>query len=209
MTTKSVLLPKGRIGITFQGDPPKVASVAKDSPLFDEVSEGQYAQTLMIPGCEVSFIPSAIQLAHDLQQFDQDDRTLVFRAFPIDGPPIWAISLPTGPLGISFKGFPPVITGMSKVFDSRGFIRVGLTVDRLVVPGLYDLSLGSGGFTDARVSKVLNETQHVEGRLLVLVDAPQHNQTKKSPGLFDLGGFQSSKGWTVKRMFHKGGHGFF
>lgn len=209
MTTKSIVLPNGRLGITFDGDPPKVASVAKDSPLFDEVSNGMYAQTLIVPGCELSFIPSATQLDHDLRHFEHQDRTLVLRDFPIIGPPIWIVSLPTGPLGISMMGFPPVITALSGTFDGSDFVRVGLTVDRLVVPGLYDLSLGTGGFTDARVVKVLNETHHVEGRVLVLSDVPPRNQAKKAPGLFDIGGFKASQGWTFKRMFHKGGNGFF
>jgi hypothetical protein len=209
MTTKSIVLPKGRIGITFDGYPPRVASVAKDSPLFDEVSEGCYAQTLIVPGCEVSFIPNATQLDNDLRLFEHQDRTLVLRDFPIAGPPIWTVSLPTGPLGIHMQGFPPVITGVSGVFDGKDFIRVGLTVDRLFVPGLYDLSLATGGFTDARVVKVLNETSHVEGRFMVLSDVLPRNQTKSAPGLLDLGGFKTSQGWSFKRMFKKGGNGFF
>ena len=205
MRVKSiVLLPKGDIGIKFDGDPPIVSSIANESPLLNESLLGLYAQTLIVPGCELSFIHSATHLDHYLNLFAHSDRTLVFRETPIEGPQTWTIHLPTGPLGITMQGFPPVITGVSDNFVGKPFVSVGFTVQRLIVPGQYDLSLGAGGFTDARVVKVLTETKYVEGRLLVVSNV-QVEHPRKQNQMFDFGGFLPSKGWTFRRMFHAGG----
>mmetsp|Transcript_28982 Transcript_28982/g.47859 ORF Transcript_28982/g.47859 Transcript_28982/m.47859 type:complete len:211 (-) Transcript_28982:84-716(-) len=209
MTSKSIILPRGNIGITFDGSPPKIIRVAKDSPV-QEVEEGLYAQTLIVPGCEMSFIPYAARLVSDLQYFEQVDRTLVFRDAPLTGPPIWKLSLPLGPLGIIMKGFPPVITTVENNSEFKGLIQEGMTVDRLIVPGVCDLNLASGGFTDTRVTKMLNESQKVEGRILVLtllVGVPT-GKIKSKNKAFDLEGFKPSKGWSLGRMFNKGGNGF-
>ena len=207
MTTKSIVLPRGKIGVTFDGAPPVVIRVLKNSPVYDEVTEGLYAQTLIVPGCEISFIPYAAWLYDVLKHFEQVDRTLVLRDAPMTGPPLWIISLPTGPLGIHMKGFPPVITLVNADSKIKELVQEGVIVDRLVVPNICDLSLGVGGFTDTRVIKTLRETQNVEGRQLVL-KAIDIRQAKKRTPLFDFGAFKPARGWGLNRMANKGGKGF-
>lgn len=209
-TSTSIALPRGRIGVTFDGSPPKVVKVGDGSPIQKVAREGLYVQALIVPRCEMSFIPYASRLVDDLQRFEQTDRTLVFRDAPLMGPPLWKVSLSPGPLGIVMKGFPPVITKVDSTSEYRDLIHEGMTVDRLVIPGVCDLNLASGGFTDARVTKMLSENQQVEGRILVLslLDGIPTGSTKSKNKMFDLDGFKPSKGWSLDRMFNKGGKGF-
>lgn len=204
MTSKSIILPRGKIGVTFDGSPPKVIRVTKDSPVQGTVEEGLYAQTLIVPGCEMSFIPYAARMVADLKYFQDLDRTLILRDTPQIGPPVWKISLPVGPVGIVMKGFPPIITQVDANSELKDFIQVGMTVDRLIVPGVCDMNLATGGFTDARVTKILNDNQTVEGRILVLTlvleGVPTGNPKTKNMA-FDIDSLLPSKGWTLKRMF--------
>jgi hypothetical protein len=97
------------------------------------------------------------------------------------------------------KGFPPVITSVDCNSIYNQLIQVGMLVDRLIVPDVCDMSLGSGGFTDVRVKKALDESENKEGRLLVLSEPAVVPQVKRDQ-MFDLGSFKPSKGWDFRRL---------
>jgi hypothetical protein len=198
--SRQLILPNGDTGLTFQGSPPLIQSVAIHSPFHEEHLEGLYVQSLIVPGCEISFIPHTTQLHHDLERFQHVSRILLLRDSPLNGPPVWKITLPTGKLGITMKGFPPVISSVDFDSSCREFIQVGMVVDRLIVPNICDMSLSSGGFTDIRVMKALHESENIEGRLLVICEPTLAPYVKKSQ-MFDLGSFKPSKGWSLSRMF--------
>jgi hypothetical protein len=199
MMSRTIALPIGETGLTFHGNPPQIQSVAIDSPFYGEHLEGLYVQSMTVPGCEISYIPHTTQLTHELERFHQVNRSLMLRDSPLNGPPVWKISLRPGKLGITMKGFPPVITSVDCNSICNQFIQVGMLVDRLIVPDVCDMSLGSGGFTDVRVMKALDESENKEGRLLLLSELTVVPQVKRNQ-MFDFGSFKPSKGWNFRRL---------
>lgn len=112
------------------------------------------------------------------------------------------LTLPSGKLGITLKGFPPVVTAVTPDSPLAGEVLPGMTIDQLIIPGSPPFTLASGGFTDLNVTKRLMENSHVEGRVLVLKYAaiPNHPQQRGAGDWFDLQSFTGF--WGIGRMFH-------
>ena len=60
----------------------------------------------------------------------------------------------------------------------QGRIIAGQTVEALLIPGRERMDLAAGAFTAAKVIQALAETSTVNGRVLVVKDAP-HGPTEK------------------------------
>jgi hypothetical protein len=197
-TTETIVLPKGPIGVVFDGKPPIVQEILSDSPLFGtKLAVGQYVQTLIVPGVvEISFITDTQHLLYYLDYYQQaESRTLILRRHILSGPLQFKLTLPatSDNLGLTMAGFPPIITHIAADSPFFGLVQSGMVVDRLYIPGWQpksELSLATGGFTDANVIKALKDSSHIEGRILVLkiLDKPILGDTKSSSAGFDLEG---------------------
>ncbi len=74
--------------------------------------------------------------------------------------------------------FPPIILQVAADSPVQGRIIPGQTVEALLIPGRQRMDLAAGAFTAAKVSEALSETSNVNGRVLVVKDAP-HGPTEK------------------------------
>jgi hypothetical protein len=203
VTTTTVEIPTGPyVGCTFQGSPPVVDTVDAASPLSKSVQSGLYVKALRVPGVEIVNFKDTEHLLETLSQYHQVERTLVFTDVLLGGPTLFHISLPSGKLGITLKGFPPAVASVSTDSPLVGRLVPGVMVEQLIVPGCAPFSLASGGFTDLNVTKRLMEHSHVEGRVLVVAfaAAPHHGQQQGARDAFDVGIFKGS--WGIKRMFY-------
>jgi hypothetical protein len=203
VTTTTVEIPAGHyVDCTFRGSPPVVDTVDVASPLNKSVQIGLHVKALRVPGMEIFNFKDTEHLLETLSQFHQMERTLVLTDVQIGGPTMFHISLPSGKLGITLKGFPPVVTSVNTDSPIVGRLAPGMVVEQLIVPGCAPFSLASGGFTDLNVTKRLTDHSHVEGRVLVLMfaAAPNHPQQQGARDAFDVGFFKGS--WGIKRMFY-------
>lgn len=210
-TVVEVSLPPGAdLGLVLSGSPATVQTIDTGSPLFknQQIHTGMYAQSLRIPSksTEVCFIPGADLLLRYLQLFSDETRVVVLRSTMVRGPHTWSVPLPPGHtqgLGMELRGFPPVVSSVHPSSPLHPYVPRGWMVDRLVVPDQYDLSLQSGGFTDARVTKIIDDTAYAKGRILTVKnEAPpdRSRQEMESRHAFDLRPFSNSTRWTVPRM---------
>jgi hypothetical protein len=204
MTSLNVGLPVGSsIGLHFaSSSPPVVEAIDEDSPLAKAgIQPGMFVQTLIVEDAEYSNISDVLSLEEALDFYNRVPRTLVFRDAPLqEGPPTVKIILPVGRLGIQLRGFPPTVVEVDKSSTLYGKLPVGYVVERLIIEK-KELSLLSGGFSDVNVRRALEESSHIEGRILVANNVAPLGDTKSSSRPFDLGAFCNQSPWSLKRMF--------
>jgi hypothetical protein len=206
MTSLNVGLPVGSsLGLQFaSSSPPVVQAIDEDSPLAKAgIQPGMFVQTLIVEDAEYSYITDVQSLEEALAFYSHVPRTLVFRDVPLQGPPTVTITLPVGTqLGIKLKGFPPTVVEVDKSSTLYGKLPVGYVVERLIIEK-KELSLASGGFSDVNVRRALEESSHIEGRILVANNVTPLGDTKSSNRPFDLGAFRNHSPWSLNRMFGK------
>jgi hypothetical protein len=204
MTSFNVGLPVGSsLGLHFASSPPVVQAIDADSPLAKAgIQPGMYVQTLLVEGAEYSYISDAQSLEEALHFYHDIPRTLVFRDFALEGPPSVKITLPVGTLGMELKGFPPTVVAVDKSSCLYGKLPVGFVIERLIVEK-KEQSLATGGFSDVNVKRALQESSHIEGRILVAKNITPLGDTKSSNRPFDLGAFCNHSPWNLNRMFGK------
>jgi hypothetical protein len=204
MTSLNVGLPVGSsLGLHIAGNPPVVQAIDPDSPLAKAgIQPGMYVQTLLVSDAEYSYITDAPSLEEALHYYHDIPRTLVFTDVALEGPPSIKVTLPVGKLGIQLKGFPPSVVAVDKMSALYGKLPVGYVVDRLIIDG-KELSLATGGFSDVNVKRALNESSHIEGRIMVVNNVTPLGDTRSSNRPFDLGAFVNHTPWSLGRMFGK------
>lgn len=213
------------IEIGRSSSPPTITNVfvEKDSPLVGLVHIGQYCHGIRLPQVEIVNLTDAAQLMDLIQANQHNPRELLLSdtAFYIDpclqqqqqggggySGALYKHTLPTTTrntdLGIQFGGFPPVIESVSPHSPCAGRLHSHQTVECLMVsPNQEIFSLTSGAFTSAKLVEKLNNSAHVEGRLLVVKDGVVRSQ-KGEATWFDWGGsFTNQSSWGIRRMFGK------
>jgi hypothetical protein len=203
----------------MQGSPPVVvvaASKLASSTVFDTIHWGLHIHALEIVGTvKITNFHHHREVVAALQKYKSDERMLYLTdAAPMDDDALsYGIPFPTpGDLGMSLKGFPPIISHISTSSPIYDLLGIGQRVDRLIIHGDYDgtndgildWSLSSGGFTAQRVTKALLEHNQLGRRriLVVVVDTnPRRRHADGDTMWFDWGSFRDTTSkWSLKRM---------
>lgn len=214
----------------MHGSPPRILVAAQSqhattTPFFDSIHWGLYVHALEIIGTvKISNFRRHSEVVNSLERYsmmvvqeqEQNNLPSALVLYLTDAAPLEEdylsseIILPAGDLGLALKGFPPIVSKVHALSPIRDLIQVGQRVDRLIIREReINWSLSSGGFTDQRVAKALNEHDDVEnGRILVVVAdddvcKKKKYSTGKDKGVnmwFDWGSFQNSSRWSLSRM---------
>lgn len=173
-------LPPGKLGVTFKGAPPTIVAIASDSPMRKKLKTGYVVESLTLEnGTEYSEM-RAMELVQALTRSIDSTGRLLYVDIP--PPPYLAkIVLPAGPLGVSFKGMPPVVASLTDDCPLRGKIQVGTVVQRVLnAEGVSLLQSKSNGeeeeddsqqmslLTTKELVRLLKDTSTQEGRVLRL-----------------------------------------
>lgn len=193
-------------GFMVDGNPPRITQVVSDvggdDPKHHQHLVGYYVASLQLPGLTISNIADS----NRLRQLIQSNVHLARRLTLTSHPPTTAATnaavgclyqhdLPVGStaeLGLALHGFPPYIQSVSDRSPLAGKVHPGQTVDAVLVPGQQatHLTLQSGGFTAHRITSLLDESQKLTGRQLVVKDRADVMNTEPrgtSRGAFDAG----------------------
>jgi hypothetical protein len=161
----TILLPPGKLGVTFKGTPPAVSSVSEQSPLLGFARLGLIADKLILgDGTELSGFTTSELIAALKGSSREEDRKLILVKEPTTTAAADKIMLPRGTLGISFKGTQPTVTGVSDDSPLVGKVRTGLVADTLILADGTEYS----GMTSAELMQHLKESSAQEGRQLLL-----------------------------------------
>jgi hypothetical protein len=200
VTTLSVVeLPVGcsDLGFQAQGIPLVVTDVAQNSPIQDTLFVGHYIHGLIMPDIEIVNLSDPTHLTNMLRANVANPRQLLISSTPyyvdasIGTSTIGALykhKLPAKYLGVTMRGFPPVIENVEPTSMMTGRLHPGQTVEALLVPGQPVMNLAAGAFTSAKLQDQLLRTAHMEGRQLVVKDggAHQHQREKGSNDPFAM-----------------------
>ena len=204
MITKVDLPPGAVVDDALQGSPPRVQD--GKSGMFQSIHWGLFVCALEVVGrIKIFNFANQQQLVAELQKYCNEQRVLYLTdAEPEVGSIVYEIVLPKGDLGLTLKGFPPVISAVSSSSPLFGMVRVGERVERVIIPECnIDLSLSSGGFTNHRVTKTLHEHEDFEGRILVVAQEDSNMRPVNSGGddlWWDWGSFRDTSRWSLRRM---------
>jgi len=173
-----VILPSGKLGCTFSGTPPTAKSFKDNSPIASAIPPGMFVDKLILSdGYTMSGFTTKEFVGGLGRSGGQEGRILVLKStksrnpspqvevFPDDK----MIVLPTGKLGVSFKGRKQA--RVSRLHDGsslQGEAYVGMLLDSITIPGGSTFS----GMTAKEAARVLVDTKMVGGRTMML----------KSPG---------------------------
>jgi hypothetical protein len=167
-------------GIVFRGDPLRVLHLTQPIPsLVREGTniEGYYFHSLRLPGLEIKNVVHEQQLNNILTANRHLPRTLVVSSHP----PLaskngchYKHDLPvTEHLGLHFTGFPAKVQSVDPNSFMVGKIHPGQSVSAVIVPGLADLTMLSGGFAGSHVQQHLQTYRHVPNKQLTVMDQHQ------------------------------------
>jgi hypothetical protein len=182
------------LGIVFGADPLRVLSITLPIPsLVREGAkiEGYYFHSLRLPGLEIKNVVHTSEFIDIVTANRHLTIILVVSSHP---PPTnrngcqYKHDLPaTDNLGIHFSGFPAKIQSVDPNSPMVGKIHPDQSVFAVVVPGLADLTMQSGGFTGSRVAEHLQTHWHVPHKQLVVTHQPILVQDSTSNSAFDSG----------------------
>jgi hypothetical protein len=184
--------PNTDLGIVFGADPLRVLGLTQPIPSLAREGrniEGYYFHSLRLPGLEIKNVVHASELISTITANRHLSITLVVSSHP---PPTnrngcqYKHDLPaTDNLGVYFSGFPAKIQAVDPNSPMAGKMHRGQSVYAVVVPGLADLTMQSGGFTGSRVAEHLQTHWHVPGKQIVITHQPILVQDRTSNGAFD------------------------
>jgi hypothetical protein len=173
--TMEVVLPAGKLGVSFKGSPPTVSKLSPESPVKDELLAGMAVDMLTYEDGTVMSGMSTQELVSALSESaDSEGRTLTLKNPAVKAmstkqlilPDEKDITLPAGKLGISFKGTPPIVSRLHDDSPMKGIVRVGMVVDTLDIPG--EEGGHFAGLTAKELVGLLADSKDVEGREIVL-----------------------------------------
>jgi hypothetical protein len=170
-----VALPVGCIGASIQtiNGKPTITQIDADSPLKHSLRVGYVVDKVV---CEDGTELSGHSAAEIEVVLKQDWRSsgrrlcLVNPAKHATGPKMVTlplekiVALPTGKLGVSFKGSIARVTGIAETSPLNGIIRQGFVVDSLKLPGGTEYI----GCDASQLANALTATSDIEGRSLLL-----------------------------------------
>ena len=156
-----ILLPVGKIGVVFKGEPPKVVSVTDFSPLIGKIKEGYVFDGLFLKdGTEFLNLSTPELILTLAEHINEEGRKI---KFIMSLPDTTIVTLPSGDVGLTITGRPPLIT---KIADEslQSKIRVGLAVDTLTLEDGTTFT----GLTCDELDEALKDDSASEGRVLTL-----------------------------------------
>jgi hypothetical protein len=171
-TSIMVKIPPGDPGITIDGEPPIITSITRTSPLRDILRIGLAVDSIALEdGTEYKGYS-----ADEIKTIMDDNRedsiimglknpaatSLSTRATML--PKSKEVTLPNGPLGVTFQGIPSQISKMIPESPMRSTFRIGMVVDKLSLPDGTEYM----GLKAKQLSKTLSATHDMEGRVLYL-----------------------------------------
>lgn len=161
------------LGVVFTGTPPKVSRFLEGSPMVGKVFVGMVVDILtlddgtMLSGLTVKELVEALN-----ESGETDGRTMLLKnpatrrlsARQILPPDEKEVVLPSGSLGVSFKGELGKITRMADDSPMKGTFREGMVLDTLILPDGSTYS----GLTSKELGVVLRGSSDLEGRRAIL-----------------------------------------
>eukprot|EP00547_Thalassionema_nitzschioides_P005436 CAMPEP_0194202368 /NCGR_PEP_ID=MMETSP0156-20130528/2406_1 /TAXON_ID=33649 /ORGANISM="Thalassionema nitzschioides, Strain L26-B" /LENGTH=774 /DNA_ID=CAMNT_0038927841 /DNA_START=48 /DNA_END=2372 /DNA_ORIENTATION=- len=167
---KTVLLPIGKLGITFKGKdtPALISKVKEGSPLLEEDVEGMGVDTITVKNREHMEM-NAVEVATLIKATsDVEGRILKVRD-PQTGsfqklPEKIEVVCPKGTLGVTFQSTPPTAKAFKDDSPVGHQILPGMYVDEVIMPDGYS----QRGFSAKELVVLLGGLSQHEGRTLVL-----------------------------------------
>jgi hypothetical protein len=161
-----------KLGFSLRlGSPPVIARVKKDCPVFGELAVGLAIDTLTLPDGQVFMELEPKEFIKILREHSETEgRTLLLRNPAVGAdlmmkkPDSKEVSLPAGPVGVVFKGTPPMISKLTDLCPLKSDLTVGMFVDMVT---LEDGTVMSG-LTTSELVAVLREESGSGGRTLLL-----------------------------------------
>jgi hypothetical protein len=194
--TITLTLPPGDKGITIEGDPPTITSIARTSPLRDNIRIGLAVDSLALEDGTEYIGYSAEEVVTCLEDDGKDTITMELKNPQVVSlstrsttlPKSKTITLPIGAIGAIFQGAPAKVSKMTPDSPMRGIFRLGMVVDSLIFPDGTEYR----GLKAREISKTLGASSDVEGRVILLKnpaarDLPQKSTTKVPLPAGDLG----------------------
>eukprot|EP00548_Thalassiothrix_antarctica_P008328 CAMPEP_0194132366 /NCGR_PEP_ID=MMETSP0152-20130528/2848_1 /TAXON_ID=1049557 /ORGANISM="Thalassiothrix antarctica, Strain L6-D1" /LENGTH=766 /DNA_ID=CAMNT_0038827401 /DNA_START=56 /DNA_END=2356 /DNA_ORIENTATION=- len=169
-----LILPTGKLGITFTGSVPIAKSFRDDSPVAGSYPPGMYVDKLVMPDGYSQSGMNTRELVNLLGQFTEEEgRCLVLRNLKTTQPSMKQVLFPnektvtisTGKLGLSFKG--RKIARISRIHQDskmKGLVYIHMIIDTISIPGGSTFS----GMTAKEAARILGDTKNVGGRTITL-----------------------------------------
>jgi len=196
--SKECVLPPGKLGVVFKGTPPMATKFKEGSPMAGQIPVGMYVDMLTLEDGTVLTGLSATELVSTLGESSmEEDRTLLFKNPKTTEPsPVGCIlpdektiELPTGKLGVSFKG--KGFAKATRIHDDspvRGLVRVGMVIDQLEIPTPDGNMKTFAGMTAKEAVRILVDSADIEGRLMTLKNPDTAEMTKRNVMVDDMDG---------------------
>ena len=176
--SKEVAIPAGRLDVVFKGTPPIVVKLNASCPVKKELTVGLFVDMVTLSDGTVLSGLSASELVAVLKESaDSEGRTILLKnpatKTPSEKntilPDEKTVVLPTGSIGVSFKGTPPMVSRLIDSSPVKGIFRLGMVVDTLDIPGESDAEAKSyAGMSPRELVKIMKENANIEGRKIVL-----------------------------------------
>jgi len=170
----TVVLPTGSLLCSIAGTPPHVKSFKDGSPIAGIVPPKMFIDAIQMPNGYTRKGMSAVELVQLLGSHRAvEGRTLVLKNSKTQQPSSepeetfpdeLVLTLPSGKLGISFKGRTARVSRIHSGSILADQLYVGMLVDTVDIPGSSLFS----GVKASEASRILKDTSRVEGRVLTL-----------------------------------------
>mmetsp|Transcript_12208 Transcript_12208/g.18840 ORF Transcript_12208/g.18840 Transcript_12208/m.18840 type:complete len:548 (+) Transcript_12208:2-1645(+) len=170
----TVVLPTGSLLCSIAGTPPHVKSFKDGSPIAGIVPPKMFIDAIQMPNGYTRKGMSAVELVQLLGSHRAvEGRTLVLKNSKTQQPSSepeetfpdeLVLTLPSGKLGISFKGRTARVSRIHSGSILADQLYVGMLVDTVDIPGSSRFS----GVKASEASRILKDTSRVEGRVLTL-----------------------------------------
>mmetsp|Transcript_17126 Transcript_17126/g.49147 ORF Transcript_17126/g.49147 Transcript_17126/m.49147 type:complete len:304 (+) Transcript_17126:332-1243(+) len=169
---KKVTLPTGHAGLSFAGQPPQINGVKDGSALTGMVNEGEYIVGLVVPSVIEMYGFNQSELGYLLRRYsDIDGRMLLVGKAPAsDGGKKAMLTLPSGPIGVTFSGCPPEVTKVRDESPLSGLIAVGQVVIGFQIPTKLDFS---ADIETSELVSMLKANQDRDDRILIMSNEPE------------------------------------
>ena len=185
--TKEVALPTGSLDTVFKGTPPVILKLKAGCPLKKDLTVGLFVDMLTLGDGTVMTGFTATELVATLKdEMNTEGRVLLLKnpatkepsAKTLILPDEKTVIIPSGIMGVSFKGTPPRVSRITATSSVKGKFRVDMVVDTLEVPGEAETKTYAGMSSKELVS-IIKFTSHMNDRKVVLKNPATRTLTTK------------------------------
>lgn len=172
--SKEVSVPSDKLGVVFKGSPPMAVSYREGSSVEGVFPTGMFVDMITLSDGTIMTGLSTTELVAVLRDSSNEtERTMTFKnpktkepsSSGIILPEESKIVLPSGSLGVSFKGKSTARAARIHEGSAVGnLIRIGMVVDTIEMPDGKTYA----GLTAKEVCRILRDTSDVEGRIMIL-----------------------------------------